>query len=302
MSKSGYAPTVSLMGGRAAPKKRSHWASIVHRFKKNKMAMFGLGLFLVLVFICVGAPLFADYEADAIEQNVYNRNAPPSAEHIFGTDQYGRDMFARIIYGGRISMFVGVITVSIAACAGTIIGSIAGYFGGKVDTILMRIMDVFLAIPSMLMAITIVAVLGPNLLNLLISMSISSTPRFSRIVRSAILTVRGNEYVEAARACGTSHRRIILRHIIPNAIGPIIVQASLNVAQTIITVASMSFIGLGIQSPTPEWGTMLSEGKEVMRYFPHLVIVPGIAIILAVMSINLIGDGLRDAFDPKMKN
>jgi peptide/nickel transport system permease protein len=166
----------------------------------------------------------------------------------------------------------------------------------------MRIMDVFLAIPAMLMAITIVAVLGPSLLNLLISMSISSAPRFSRIVRSAILSVQGNEFVEAARACGTGHARIILKHILPNVMGPIVVQASLNVAQTIITVASMSFIGLGIQSPTPEWGTMLNEGKAVMRYSPHLIVIPGVAIVLTVMAINLIGDGLRDALDPKMKN
>ena len=283
-------------------KKRGQWISILRRYKKNKLAMFGLVLFITLVSICLSAPLFADYEEDAIAHNMYARNMPPSSEHLFGTDRFGRDIFARIIYGGRISIFVGVITVSIAALAGTIIGSTAGYFGGWVDSAIMRVMDVFLAIPAQLMAITIVAVLGPSLMNLLISMSISSAPRFSRIVRSAIMSVRGNEFVEAARAYSTKHPRIIMRHIIPNSIGPIIVQASLNVAQTIITVASMSFIGLGIQSPTPEWGTMLSEGKDVMRYHPHMVFIPGIAIILAVMSINLIGDGLRDAFDPKMKN
>ncbi|MEA4912060.1 MAG: ABC transporter permease [Oscillospiraceae bacterium] len=289
-------------GAKKRTKKRSLFASMVYRFKKNKMAMFGLCLLMALVFLCAGASLFADYQEDAITQDVYNKYAAPSAEHIFGTDQYGRDIFARIIFGGRISLSVGVITVAMAMGVGIIIGSVAGYFGGWVDNVLMRIMDVFLAIPHLLMAVTIVAILGPSLINLLISMCVSSVPRCSRIVRSSILSVRGNEYVEAAQACGTSTVRIIARHIIPNAIGPIIVQASLNVAQTILTVASMSFIGLGIQSPQPEWGTMLSEGKSVMRYAPHLVIIPGIAIIIAVMAINLIGDGLRDAFDPKMKN
>jgi peptide/nickel transport system permease protein len=275
---------------------------MLFRFKKNKNAMFGVVLLLVLISVCAGAPLFASYDGDAITLDVYNKNAPPSANHILGTDQLGRDIFARIIYGGRISIFVGVITVSLAAISGTILGSIAGYFGGMADNVIMRVMDVFLAIPSMLMAITIVAVLGPSLFNLLVAMAISSAPRFSRIVRSAIMSVCGNEYVEAAKACGTTNFRIITRHVIPNAIGPIIVQASLNVAKTIITVASMSYIGLGVQSPTPEWGTMLSEARSVMRQFPSQIIIPGIAIMLTVIAINLIGDGLRDAFDPKTKN
>jgi peptide/nickel transport system permease protein len=283
-------------------RRRSQWELILYRFKKNKLAMFGVALLMVLLFVCMGAPLFADYEDHAITQDVYNKNSPPNPEHILGTDQLGRDIFARLIYGGRISIVVGVITVSLAATAGTVIGSIAGYFGDRIDNVIMRVMDVFLAIPSMLMAITIVAVLGPNIVNMVISMAFSSTPRFTRIVRSAILQVRGNEYVEAARACGTSSFRIITKHVIPNGIGPIIVQASLNVGQTILTVASLSYIGLGVQSPVPEWGTMLSEARSVMRQFPLQIIIPGIAIMLTVMSINLIGDGFRDAFDPKTKN
>ena len=283
-------------------KRMGLWGAAVFRFKKNKMAMFGLVLFLCIAIICASAPLFADYQADAVEQDVYNKYAPPSAEHILGTDQYGRDVFARIIFGGRISLSVGLITVLLAMGTGVIIGAIAGYFGGWVDNVIMRVLDVFLAIPHLLMAVTIVAILGPSIFNLVLSMCISSIPRCTRIVRSAILNVRGNEYIEAAQACGTSTARIIGRHIIPNAIGPIIVQSSLNVASTLLTVASMSFIGLGVQSPQPEWGTMLSEGKSVMRYHPLGVIIPGIAIIISVIAINMIGDGLRDAFDPKMKN
>ncbi len=283
-------------------KRMGLWEAAVFRFKKNKMAMTGLVLFICIALVCACAPLFADYQADAVEQDVYNKYAPPSREHILGTDQYGRDVFARIIFGGRISLSVGIVTVSLAMGTGVIIGSIAGYFGGWVDNAIMRILDVFLAIPHLLMAVTIVAILGPSIFNLILSMCISSVPRCTRIVRSAILTVRGNEYVEAAQAYGTGTGRIILKHIIPNAIGPIIVQASLNVASTILTVASMSFIGLGVQSPQPEWGTMLSEGKAVMRYHPLGVIIPGIAIIISVIAINMIGDGLRDAFDPKMKN
>lgn len=283
-------------------KKRSQAASILRRFLKNKPAVLGVAIFAAMLLLAICAPLFADYEADAITMHMDQRLMAPCSGHIFGTDANGRDMFARIIYGGRISLFVGVASVSISLVAGLIIGSCAGYFGGAVDNILMRIMDVFLAIPSLLMSITIVAVLGPNMINLLLAMSLSSIPRFSRIVRSSILSIRGQDYIEAARACGTSHARIIMRHVLPNAIGPIIVQASLNVATAVITVSSLSFIGLGISPPTPEWGSMLAEGREQMRYYPHLVLIPGLAIICTVMALNLIGDGLRDALDPKMKN
>lgn len=185
---------------------------------------------------------------------------------------------------------------------GSLIGAAAGYYGGKVDNLLMRIMDVFLAIPSTLLAISIVAALGQGMFNLLLATAVSQIPAFARVVRSAILTVKGQDYIEAARACGTRGGRIILRHILPNAMGPIIVQATLNIARTILGISSLSFVGLGISPPTPEWGSMLSEGKTMMRYYPHLILIPGAAIALAVMSLNLIGDGLRDALDPRLKN
>lgn len=283
-------------------KKRSQVAAVWHRFRKNRLAMTGLVLLGCMVFVAAFADLFADYEQDAVTQNMRERLQPPSREHIFGTDQYGRDIFARIIFGARISLFVGLVTISVALTGGAIIGATAAYYGGKVDNILMRIMDVFLAIPSILLAISVVAALGPGLFNLLIAMSISQMPRFARIVRSAILSIKGQEFIEAAKACGTKDSRIILVHILPNAIGPIIVQATLTMGTTILTISSLSFVGLGIQPPRPEWGSMLADGKSQMRYFPHLVVTPGVAIMMAVLSMNLIGDGLRDALDPRLKN
>lgn len=283
-------------------KKRSQAKSIWFRYKKNKIAMLGLAMLITMIFIAIFASLFASYEEDAITQNMKERLQYPNKAHIFGTDQYGRDLFARVIFGSRISLFVGLVTICLSLIFGAIIGATAGYYGGKLDNVLMRIMDVFLAIPQTLMAISIVAALGPGLFNLLIAMSISMIPGFSRVIRSSILTIKGQEFVEAAKACGTKDLRIITKHIIPNAIGPIIVQATLNMASTILSIAALSFIGLGVKAPTPEWGSILSEGKSQMRYYPHLVVIPGIAIVLAVMALNLIGDGLRDALDPRLKN
>lgn len=286
----------------ATTKKRSQMKFIWYRFKKNKLAMLGLFTLLAMVILTICAPLLCSYEKDVIVQNVKMRFQTPSKGHIFGTDQYGRDIFARIIYGGRISLSMGFAVVAIAMTFGSIIGACAGYYGGKIDNILMRIMDMFLAIPQILMAMAIVAALGTDIKNLLMALTIANIPKFARIVRSAILQIRGQEYIEAAKACGTSDIRIITKHIIPNALGPIIVQATLNIAQSIISIAGLSFIGLGIQPPKPEWGTMLAEGRTQMRNYPHLVIIPGLAIMMAVLSFNLIGDGLRDALDPKLKN
>lgn len=286
----------------AEPKKRSQVKSIWLRYKKNKLAMFGLVMLVMMILCAVFADLIVDYEADAVSQNMKIRLMSPNKDHIFGTDQYGRDIFARIIFGARISLMVGLATVSLSLTAGAMIGATAGYYGGKADNILMRIMDVLLAIPGLLMALAVVAALGPGLVNLIIANSITRVPQFARVVRSAILSIKGQEFIEAAKACGTRNTRIILRHILPNAIGPIIVQATLNMGTTILGIAALSFIGLGIQPPTPEWGSMLSDARSQMRYYPYLVVIPGIAIMLAVMSFNLIGDGLRDSLDPKLKN
>lgn len=282
-------------------KKRSQLKAIWFRFSKNKLAMFGLILFAITIILTVGAPLFISYNA-AIEQNISKKLISPGKEFIFGTDMYGRDMFARVVYGGRISLLVGLSTVIISLFFGSLIGSLAAYYGGKIDNILMRVMDVFLAIPSILMAIAVVAALGQGIVNILIAMSMSRIPQFARIVRSAILSIKGQEFIEAAKACGTSDARIIARHILPNAIGPIVVQASLNVAGAILGIAGLSFVGLGITPPTPEWGSLLSGARSQMRYYPYLVTIPGLAIMVAVLSLNLIGDGLRDALDPRLKN
>lgn len=283
-------------------KKRNQLAYIWFRFKKNKLAMLGLILLLLLAAASFGSIMFYSYE-DVIVQNVRNQFASPGSEgHLLGTDHYGRDMLARLLYGGRISLSMGFAIVAMSLLSGGLLGAVAGFYGGKADNVIMRLMDVFLAIPQIMMAMAIVAVLGSDIKNLLVAMTISNVPKFARIVRSAILQVRGLEYVEAARACGTNDPRIITKHIIPNAVGPIIVQTTLQIAQSITGIASLSFIGLGIQSPMPEWGTMLAEGKTFMRQHAFLVLEPGIAVVLAVLSFNLVGDGLRDALDPRLKD
>ena len=283
-------------------KKRSQFANAWRQFKKNKMGMIGLTVFTVLVLLAVLCPMFISYDYDVIMQHNQIRLQTPSVMHIFGTDQYGRDVFSRIVWGARISLFVGVFTVSLALTVGGTIGALAGYFGGKWDNILMRIMDVFLAMPGTILAVAIVGALGPGLFNILLAMAMCRIPQFARIVRSSVLSIRGLEYIEAAKACGTKTPRILWRHVIPNAIGPIVVQCTLHMATTILGVAGLSFIGLGIQPPIPEWGSMLSEAKEQMRYSSYLMVFPGIAIMISVLSLNLIGDGLRDALDPRLKN
>ncbi len=282
-------------------KKKSKLKSTWVRFKKNRLALFGLCMLIALILVAIFANFIVSYDT-AITQVMADRLQTPNAQHIFGTDQLGRDMFARIIYGARTSLFVGLLTIIIALTFGSIIGAVAGYYGGKIDNVIMRFVDVLMAIPSMLLAISVVAALGTGLVNIVIAMSVSQIPRFARIVRSSILSIKGQEFIEAAKACGSSDARIIFKHIIPNAIGPIIVQATLAMGTMILTVSSLSFVGLGIEPPSPEWGSMLAEGKDKMRYFPHLVTIPGLAIITAVLSLNLMGDGLRDALDPRLKN
>ena len=282
-------------------KKRSQLKALWFQYKKNKLAMFGLILMSLMILTAVCAGFFLDYDTQVIGQSIRSRLQWPSAAHWFGTDQYGRDLFARVIWGSRISLFVGFFTVGIAMTVGSLIGAFAGYYGGRVDNILMRIMDVFLAMPGTIMAVAIVGALGPGIINVLMAMSICRIPQFARIVRSAIISIRGQEFVEAARCCGSRDLRIIFRHILPNAVGPIVVQATIGMATTILGVAGLSFIGLGIEAPLPEWGSMLSEAKSQMMYQPYLMFFPGIAIVLAVLARNLIGDGLRDALDPRMK-
>ncbi len=259
-------------------------------------------VFLFMVAVAIFAPLLVSYDEQVTAHHMVDRLQSPNAEHPFGTDGYGRDLLARIIWGSRVSLSVGIYVVGASVLLGGLIGSVAGFFGGKIDNVLMRIMDVFLAVPSTILAVAVVGALGPGLVNIIIAMSISKTPQFARIVRSSVISIGGQEYVEAARACGTKTSRIIYRHILPNSLGPLIVQATLQMGNVILGVSGLSFVGLGIESPTPEWGSMLAEARENMMYHPYLMIFPGIAIVIAVLSLNLIGDGMRDALDPRMKN
>ena len=293
---------IEVMNEQNKPKRRSQFGSICLRYSKNKIAMLGLIIFLIVLFFAIFAGLFADYDAEAIKQNIPDRYQRPNAVHILGTDAYGRDIFARIIYGARLSLIISLSAVMISLVAGCILGALCAYYGGLLDSIIMRITDVFLAVPPMLMAVTIVAALGTGIPNLILALTISMVPPFTRIVRSAVLQIRGADYIEAAIAYGAKDAYIIISHVMPNAIGPIIVQATLDLASVLLSVTALGFIGLGVPSPQPEWGTMMAENKAQMRYYPYLVIIPGIVIAVTSLSINLIGDGLRDALDPKLKN
>ncbi len=283
-------------------KKRSQIGEIWRRMRKNKTAVLGLVIIAIFAFLAIFAGIICDYDSMAIHQNIAERLQGPSAVHWFGTDTYGRDVFARVIHGGRISLSVGFISVSISALFGGLLGATAGLYGGKVDNLIMRFMDAVVSIPSMLLTLALVAALGHGIRNLLIAITIGQIPAFTRIVRASVLSVSSQEFVESARSYGTSTFRIIYRHIIPNAIGPIIVQATMSIAGTILQISGLSFLGMGIEAPAPEWGSMLSEARPIMRSSPHLVMFPGMAIVLAALAMNLIGDGLRDALDPKLKD
>ncbi|USF25892.1 Glutathione transport system permease protein GsiD [Firmicutes bacterium ASF500] len=281
-------------------KKRSQLLEVWGRLKKSKVAIAGLVILTLLILMAVFADVLVDYEL-AIAQNMPEKLQGPSPAHWLGTDGFGRDILARIIHGSRISLSIGFVSVIVSLAVGGAIGSIAGYYGGTLDMIVMRFIDVLMAIPSMLMCICVVTVLGPGMSNLLVAITISYVATFCVIVRSSILTIKNSDYIEAARATGVGTFRIILKHIIPNTMGPIMVQATLSIGSVILSAAGLSFVGLGVMPPTPEWGAILTEGKEFIRTAPHIVLFPGIAIMLAVMSLNFLGDGLRDALDPRLK-
>ncbi|MGM9974354.1 MAG: ABC transporter permease [Clostridiaceae bacterium] len=281
-------------------KKKSQWVDVWRRLRVNKMAMLGLFILVVLILTAIFADVIAPEGYD--NQVLKDRLLPPSLKYFFGTDNFGRSIFSRVVHGSRISLIIGFISVSIAAIIGGTIGAIAGYYSGKLDNILMRLIDILLAIPSILLAISIVASLGPGLRNVMIAVGIGSVPSYARIVRASVMSYRDQEFVEAARAVGASDFRIILKHIIPNTIAPIIVQATLGVAGAILSAAGLSFIGLGIELPTPEWGAMLSGGRDYLRDNWYVATFPGLAIMITILSLNLLGDGLRDALDPRLKN
>lgn len=282
-------------------KKRSAFATVWKRLCKNKGAVAGMILLACIIIVALASPYIFDYETQVIQNNVKERMQHPSAEHWFGTDDMGRDIFARVCYGARYSLAVGIIAVAIALIFGVSLGAAAGYIGGAFEDIVMRICDIFSSIPSVLMAIAVVSALGKSTFNLMLAVGISSTAPFVRVARAAVLTVRGEEYVESARAIASPEWRIVVTHILPNCLSQIIVQATLRVGSAIISAAQLSFLGLGVAAPAPEWGSMLSSGRAYIRDYSYMTLFPGLAIMLTVLSLNLIGDALRDALDPKLK-
>ena len=279
--------------------KNSQTREIISRFMKNKVAVAGFFIILLLVFCALFPSLIAPYSYETMSTGPSFAN--PSAEHLFGTDEFGRDIFSRVIYGTRTSLAIGLLSVLIACVLGTILGCISGYYGNLTDNLIMRAVDILLAIPNLMLAISIVAALGRSQTNLILALGIGATGGFARVVRGQILTVKEQEYIEVARAIGASDFRIIFCHILPNCLAPIIVQISISVGSSILGAAGMSFIGLGIAPPNPEWGAMLSAGRSFFRDHWFVETFPGLAIMLAVIAFNLFGDGLRDALDPRLK-
>jgi len=272
----------------------------LRRFARNRLAIAGLVVFLLLMLMAILAPQLAPYDPD--QQNWKLRLQGPSATHLFGTDEFGRDVLSRTLYGGRVSLMAGVIPVAIGATAGTLIGLFAGYMGGRWDQVLMRLLDILLAFPTIFLALAVVGTLGPGLWNAMLAVAFVSIPGYARVVRGQVLTLRERDYVVAAQAAGASHGRVLLRHLLPNILSPLLVQATLSVGFALLTTASLSFLGLGTQPPTSDWGEMLASGRQHLPQGWWLELFPGLFVMLAVLSVNLLGDGLRDYFDPRAKN
>jgi peptide/nickel transport system permease protein len=296
-------PTASIGAGAGAragqPAASGHWSQAWRRLRRDRAALFGGAVIVLLVFCAVFATLLAPYDYTA--QNMGNRYAPPGGAHLLGTDHLGRDVLSRLMFGARISLAVGLISVGIAVSFGVAAGAVAGYLGGRTDMLLMWVMDLILAFPALLLAITIASALGPSVTNAMIAIGIVNIPAFARLVRSSVLTIRGQEFVEAARSVGAGSARIIALHVIPNVLAVVIVRATVSLGFAILTEAGLSFIGLGAQPPDPSWGGMLNDGRESIRRAPYLTTIPGLCIMLTVLAFNLLGDGLRDALDPRLK-
>lgn len=297
-----------LQNNSGTVKARTLWADAWRRFKKNKMAVISLIFLLCLALIGI-ITLVIDwvtndsiYDTLVISQNLTQRFEPPSSSHILGLDEFGRDILLRILWGTRYSLFMSIAAVLAAGIVGIVIGAVAGYYGGRVDNVIMRLMDVVLSLPYMLLAIAIVAALGPGLVNVLISIAIGYVPEFARITRASVMTIREREFIEAAKAVGASDRKIIFQQILPNAMALLIVEVTMAIAGAILSIAGLSFLGLGIQPPLPEWGAMLTNARGYIRDAWHITVFPGLVILVTILALNIIGDGLRDALDPKLKN
>lgn len=289
-----------LRKGRISMRHQGRFLETAQRFCRNRLAVTGLVILIALIIVALFASIIAPYPYDLQDTKIAKQG--PTFAHLFGTDNYGRDVLSRCIYGSRISLTVGVVAVGVAIAAGGILGAVAAFYGGIIDDIIMRLLDIVYAVPAMLLGIAIAATLGASLQNMMIAIAVGNVPSYARVVRASVLTVKGNEYIEAARCVGASDKRIIFKHIIPNALAPIIVQATLGVAGAILACSTLSFLGLGIQPPTPEWGSMLSTARQFIRECPHMSIFPGLCIMVTVFALNVIGDGIRDAIDPRLKD
>jgi peptide/nickel transport system permease protein len=288
------------VNGTVRRKKHSRSGEVWRRLKKNKAAVVSLGVIVFLILVAVFSDVIAPYPYD--QQDFSKSFAPPSQEHLLGCDKLGRDVLSRIIYGSLQSLQLGVVSVAIAATIGVTIGAVAGFYGGWTDNLIMRGLDIYQSIPTFLMCVTLAAVMGPSLQNAVLAIGISTMPSPARLMRASILTVREKEYVEAARVINAGNLRIIRKHIIPNAIAPVIVSITMSIGMCILQGAGLSFIGLGAQPPMPEWGALISDARNIMREHGTLALYPGICIMLTVLAFNLLGDGLRDALDPRLKN
>ena len=282
-------------------RKHAQFSEFWRRYRKNRTAVLGLCILTVIVLMAIFADLIVPY-SKCIEQVGADRLQGPSAAHFFGTDEYGRDIFARIVHGSRFSLLIGLATSLMALVIGAILGACAGYFGGVVDNAISRVIDVFMCVPPILLSLAVVAALGTNLRNLIIAITISCVPGNVRLIRSVVLTTAEQDYVEAAKSYGTSNARIIFRYVLPNAMGPIIVNTTMSISDMMLSAAGLSFIGMGIQPPAPEWGSMLSNAQTYLFAAPNMLLFPGMFILMTSLAFNLVGDGLTDSLDPKLKD
>ena len=282
-------------------KRRSLWSDVWKRLRKNPSAVAGMIIFTIIAIICFFAPLYLDYLTDVVGVDPRNSLAGPSAEHILGVDELGRDLLARIIWGGRTSLSIAIASMIFATVVGTILGTVSAYYGKYIDTFIMRLMDIFMALPSLLLMITISAIMKPNMWNLIFAVGFGMIPGIARLIRGQVLQVVDSEFIEAVRIQGASDFKIIVSHILPNAISPVITSFIMDLGVCVTMISTLSFLGLGIQPPAPEWGAMLAAGREHLRNAWHVATFPGIALVITLISLTLVGDGLRDALDPKMK-
>lgn len=280
-------------------KKQGKFNEFLVRFRKSKGGVIGVGILVIYIIIAIFAEYLAPY--DPLEMDLVNMLSTPSKAHLFGTDEFGRDILSRLMYGARISMSVGILSVFVSLTIGGGLGAIAGFYSERLDNIIMRITDVFLAIPPILLEIAIISALGPSVPVIIFCIAISYIPTHARIMRGSVITTKGEEYIDAAVVCGGSKRYILTHHVIPNAFAPSAVEATMQVGSGIISCAGLSFMGIGIQAPTPEWGAMLSSGRDLLRQSPHVTFFPGLVIMISVLSLNLIGDALRDSLDPRLR-